>query len=112
MCQKLLPPCVLEVEAREGQLYNRCQRVSGEGEGVSDAANKTFFKACTGIHLSLIYDLVRTTGKRKYQNKQKCAHNRSIKMEKLVKCFKTHCCALDFDHSFCKATFIDLTNKE
>ncbi len=35
-----------------------------------------------------------------------------IKMEKLDKRFKTHRCALDFDHSFCKATFIDLTNEE
>ena len=35
-----------------------------------------------------------------------------IKMEKLVKHFKTHRCALNFDHSFCKATFIDLTNEE
>jgi hypothetical protein len=35
-----------------------------------------------------------------------------IKMEKLVKRFKRHRCALNFDHSFCKATFIDLTNEE
>ena len=34
-----------------------------------------------------------------------------ISIEKLVKRFKTHRCALDFDHSFCKATYIDLTNK-
>ena len=35
-----------------------------------------------------------------------------VKMEKMIKHFKTHRCALDFDHSFCKATFIDLTNKD
>ena len=29
VCQKQVPPCVLEAEARERQLYNRCQRVSG-----------------------------------------------------------------------------------
>ena len=28
-----------------------------------------------------------------------------VKAEKLVKLFKTHQCALDFDHSFCKATY-------
>jgi len=34
-----------------------------------------------------------------------------IKVEKLVKLFKTHRCALDFDHSFCKATYTEaLTN--
>ena len=36
----------------------------------------------------------------------------SAKMEKMIKHFKTHRCALDFDHSFCKATFIDLTNEQ
>ena len=34
-----------------------------------------------------------------------------ISIAKLVKKFKTHCCALDFDHSFCKATVIDLSKE-
>ena len=32
-----------------------------------------------------------------------------INVKKLVKKFKMHQCALDFDHAFCKATYIDLT---
>ena len=35
-----------------------------------------------------------------------------VKMEKMIRHFKTHRCALDFDHSFCNATFIDLTNED
>ena len=50
--------------------------VKGEGWGVSDGANRTFFKTSTGIHLCLLHDLVRTTGERKYQNKRKCTHDR------------------------------------
>ena len=30
-----------------------------------------------------------------------------VKIEKLVKVFKTHRCALDFDHNFCKASFTE-----
>ena len=29
----------------------------------------------------------------------------SVKLEKMAKLFKTHRCALDFDHSFYKASF-------
>jgi hypothetical protein len=49
---------------------------------------------------------------RESARKQSCLTTVPIKMEKLVKRFKTHRCALDLDHSFCKATFIDLTNEE
>ena len=35
-----------------------------------------------------------------------------VKIEKMVKQFKTHRCALDFDHSFCKAVYIDLTDDD
>ena len=36
-----------------------------------------------------------------------------ISVEKLVKKFKTHSCALDFDTTFCKATYLvcDLTQQ-
>ena len=30
-----------------------------------------------------------------------------VKIEKMVKLFKTHRCALDFDHAFCKAQFTE-----
>jgi len=30
-----------------------------------------------------------------------------VKLEKLVKEFKTHRCAMDFDSSFCKVTFTE-----
>jgi len=33
----------------------------------------------------------------------------TVTIEKLVKEFKTHRCALDFDHNFCHAVVIDLT---
>jgi hypothetical protein len=32
-----------------------------------------------------------------------------IKLEQMVKQFKTHRCALDFDYSFCKEVFKDIT---
>ena len=35
-----------------------------------------------------------------------------INVEKLVKKFKMHRCALDFDHAFCKAICIDLTKNK
>ena len=31
-----------------------------------------------------------------------------VKVEKMVKLFKTHRCALDFDHGFCKALFQEI----
>ena len=31
-----------------------------------------------------------------------------VKVEKMVKLFKTHRCALDFDHGFCKASFREI----
>ena len=35
-----------------------------------------------------------------------------ISLEELVKWFKTHCCALDFDTAFCEATYVyDLTKR-
>ena len=33
----------------------------------------------------------------------------SINVEKLMKKFKMHRCVLDFDHTFCKAIYIDIT---
>ena len=30
-----------------------------------------------------------------------------VKVEKMLKEFKTHRCAMDFDSSFCKAVFLD-----
>ena len=35
-----------------------------------------------------------------------------VNIEKMVKQFETHRCALDFDHSFCKAAYIDLMHKQ
>jgi hypothetical protein len=35
-----------------------------------------------------------------------------VNIEKLVKRFKTHRCALDFDHAFCEAVVIDLTGDD
>jgi hypothetical protein len=35
-----------------------------------------------------------------------------VSIEKLVKRFKTHRCALDFDHGFCQAAYIDMTQGE
>ncbi len=35
-----------------------------------------------------------------------------VSLEKLMKEFKTHRCAVDFDHSFCSAVIIDLTESD
>jgi hypothetical protein len=35
-----------------------------------------------------------------------------IQVEKMVKLFKTHCCALDFNTNFCKAVFIKEEDQE
>jgi hypothetical protein len=35
-----------------------------------------------------------------------------IQVEKMVKLFKTHCCAMDFDTHFCKAVFVKQEDQE
>jgi hypothetical protein len=35
-----------------------------------------------------------------------------VKVEKLLKKFKTHRCAMDFDSTFCKVVFLDDTEGE
>ena len=43
------------------------------------------------------------------QTIQFCNCSDPVSVEKLMKRFKTHQCALDFDHAFCRAVVIDLT---
>ncbi len=86
--------------------------MSVEGESVSGGANQTFSRQ--GRANICAYNMIwcERQGRESTRTNESALTTDPIKMEKLVKRFKTHPCALDFDHSFCKATFIDLTNKE
>jgi hypothetical protein len=49
-------------------------------------------------------------------NDQKAAESDStatpVNIEKLVKLFKTHRCAMDFDSAFCKAVFLPVNDDD
>jgi hypothetical protein len=45
--------------------------------------------------------------KQQHQTYQVDESTTPVKLEKLMKEFKTHCCAMDFDSSFCKVTFME-----
>ena len=75
----------------------------------------SLFTTCTSIHSCILYNAT-TTALISSSNDQKVAESDStatpVNIEKLVKLFKTHRCAMDFDSAFCKAVFLPVNDDD
>ena len=84
-------------------------------KNVNNKKDKMFFKASKTIYMCILQDLERSGRTRTHDSMDAevgtTTHEADpISVEKLVKQFKTHRCARDFDTTFCKATYVnDLT---
>ncbi len=103
---------IQQKKAKDSFWGNRCDRVKSKQKTGEKIAKIRQFSGQVRAHLCA-YQKVWCKHQEKVANNKE---NKSalatdpISINKLVKQFKTHRCALDFDHSFCKATHIDLTN--
>ena len=80
--------------SEETQLLNRCQNVPVKREGGSDRANQTFFRQAQA-HICAYYMIwSERQGRGSTKTNKSALMTDLTKIEKLVKRFKTHCCAL------------------
>ena len=113
-CAKNSYHCVYlkQKQARERQLWNGCKNMPVKRKGVGDRANQTVSRRARSYICAYYMIWYNRQGRGSSEANESALTTNPIKMEKLIIKFKTHRCALDFDHSFCKATFIDLTNED
>jgi len=97
----------------KGEFQNSCEEMSLERNFDNRVCLKVLKKG-TGIHFLVYQKLGKNSKKNNKLNE--CTNNESnydvdtampMKVEKLAKLFKMHGYTLDFDHSFCKAMYME-----
>ena len=107
MCQESLPTPTFERQEREGQLPSHSEKVFFSRNVITAERVRMFSQRARAYILA--YHKIRQeqlTDSSTASDLDDITAS-PVKVEKLLKEFKTHRSAMDFDSNFCKAVFVD-----
>jgi len=104
VCEESVPPSAPETQKRQGKFPSDCEKMFFKTSSHNNSASATVFAARARAYI-LAYHKIRQEQLTSSSTTDVDSTASPVNVEKLLKRFKTHRYAIDFDSSFCKAVF-------